>query len=295
MAFKRVDWKRKESSDAGGAPEDFLERLSAQVVERFERLTGLRVEMVPLHLPGATQDLLDPDRPQHECCREFVHTPYCRRAWQEHLTELRHSPETHWHRCPHGQWCAFVPVVWRGHSLAACQLVCPQDSYAEEDFEREVELLDVIVDHFITTESTYLSQAEPEPGMPQGDGNGIARDEAGMKVPTHPQVLRAMEFVIQNLTDPSLSVANVARNLGVNPTYLAHLFSEQLGTRMSRFIARRRVERAKKLLLTTSWQIKRIGFDCGYANPDWFSQVFQTYTGQTPSAFRRDHRAESTK
>ncbi len=269
-------------------------RLSVQVEDRFERITGLKVALVPLHVPGATEDALKPDPPGHECCADFKHTEHCRVAWQNHLAELRNSPETHWHRCPNGQWCAFVPVVWKDHCLAAYQLVCPKEAYDDStDFERLVELLDVIVDRFMASESDYLEKAEPEPdASPLPAGNGIGLDEVGLKVPSHPQVLRAMEYVIEHLTDPNLSVANVARTLGVNATYLAHLFSEQLGTRMSRFIARRRVERAKKLLLTTSWQIKRIAFECGYSNPDWFSQVFQTYTGQSPSIFRREHRTE---
>jgi AraC-like DNA-binding protein len=297
MAFKRVDWKTRDSSDDGRTPEDFLLRLSAQVAERFERMTDLHVALVPLHVPGATEDPLDPGPPRHEFCRQFIHTVYCQRSWKAHLTELRNSPETHWHRCPNGQWCAFVPVVWREHCLAAYQLVCPQNSYEKEaDFERQVELLDVIVDRFVSMESDYLSEIEPDPdAVPQSVGDGIATDEATMRVPTHPQVLRAMEHVIENLTDPNLTVANVARILGVNATYLAHLFSEQLGTRMSRFIARRRVERAKKLLATTNWQIKRIAFECGYSNPDWFSQVFQTYTGQSPSVFRREQRADRVR
>jgi len=295
MTFKRIDGNNKAASVPEQGAEDFLLRLSAQVEERFERITGLRLAMVPFHVPGATEDPLSPCPPDHECCRDFKQSEHCRRAWHAHLTELRHAPESHWHRCPNGQWCAFVPVVWKGHCLAAYQLVCPMASCEDEDdFERKVELLDVIVDRFVSLEHDYLEATEPDPLPPhRGEGNGIALDEAGMKVPTHPQVLRAMEYVIENLTDPKLSVANVARKLGVNATYLAHLFSEQLGTRMSRFIARRRVERAKKLLLTTNWQIKRVAFECGYSNPDWFSQVFQTYTGQSPSVFRRDQRAES--
>jgi transcriptional regulator GlxA family with amidase domain len=60
-----------------------------------------------------------------------------------------------------------------------------------------------------------------------------------------------------------------------------------MGMRMGRYIAELRIEIAKKLLLETDWQVKRIAFESGHRNPDWFSEVFRAHTGMTPSVFRR--------
>ena len=61
---------------------------------------------------------------------------------------------------------------------------------------------------------------------------------------------------------------------------------------MSRYIAVRRVELAKTLLVTTDWQIKRIARETGHANPTWFSHVFGVHTGCTPGEHRRRARLE---
>ena len=83
-----------------------------------------------------------------------------------------------------------------------------------------------------------------------------------------------------------MTVSRIARDLSVNSTYLAHLFSLDMGTRMSRYIATHRVQLAKKLLLETDWQIKRIAFETGHSTPYWFSEVFRDHTGVTPTRFR---------
>ena len=64
-------------------------------------------------------------------------------------------------------------------------------------------------------------------------------------------------------------------------------FAQEVGMRMSRYIATRRIELAKKLLISTHWQIKRIAYESGHSNPDWFSQVFRAHTGMTPRDYRR--------
>ena len=72
-----------------------------------------------------------------------------------------------------------------------------------------------------------------------------------------------------------------------NASYLAHLFSQQLHLRMSKYIAQRRIDRAKNLLLDTDWQIKRVALECGFANPDWFSHTFHEHSGVTPTEYRQ--------
>lgn len=92
-----------------------------------------------------------------------------------------------------------------------------------------------------------------------------------------------------------MNVSTVAGALGVNCTYLSHIFAAEVGTRMSRFIARRRIEMAKKMLATTDWQIKRVAFESGHGNADWFSQVFHAQEGLTPCEYRRQVRPEKRR
>lgn len=103
----------------------------------------------------------------------------------------------------------------------------------------------------------------------------------------HPQVDNILRFIEKHLADPTMNVGKIAEAMQLNPAYLSHLFAGQTGVRMGRYIAARRIELAKRLLATTDWQVKRIAFESGHGNADWFSQVFHAHEGMTPGDYRR--------
>jgi AraC-like DNA-binding protein len=235
-----------------------------------------------------------PPNPGHPACNEYAATDYCRESWQLHLAELRHRPATHWHKCDYGRRCALVPIVYRDRCLAVIKLVGPA-ALAEEAFEHQVELLDLLARDFVNAEAERLKRwlrTAPPALEPATNAAAEAAPHAHEPV-THPLVLRALQCVEEHLSDPALTVGRVAREMDVHPNYLSGLFVDQLGERMSRFIARQRIERAKTLLTTTDWQIKRIAGDTGHANPNWFGYVFRALAGCTPGEFRRRSRARA--
>jgi transcriptional regulator GlxA family with amidase domain len=119
--------------------------------------------------------------------------------------------------------------------------------------------------------------------LPDNPGEGSALNLADTQ---HPQVRRAIALIERRANEPQLNVAAIATELGMNATYLAHLFREETGVRMSRLIAWHRIEIAKTLLSTTDWQVKRIAYESGHGNPNWFSHVFRLHTGDSPSEYR---------
>lgn len=291
MAFKRLrkdqEAAAEESPTPGAGTEELMTWLSEVLADRFERIGGLRVVVAPVDWPGLANR--DGSLPVHPRCAECADSPGCREGWQGHLAELHRRPEVHWHTCEQRNLCAVVPVVVKGRCVAACKLVCPGTT-DQEEFERAVELLDILVENTMIREAETLSRLVPGREVLSGDES--ASDGTASSRPSHPQVIRVMDYVDQHFAEPTLTVAGIARKFGMNAAYLAHLFSQQTGTRMSRYISSRRIELAKKLLTTTNWQIKQVAFESGHTNADWFSQVFHTHVGVTPREFRRQSRVQ---
>ena len=287
--FKRIRHRRPARA-ATDRPKGrtLLALLTHYLVEPFARIGSTSVHAVPIDLSGPEVSEDPSPNPGHPACAEHADSDYCRESWQLHLAELRRRPETHWHKCDYGMLCAIVPVVYQNRCIAAIKLACPA-SMPEKDFERQVELLDVLARDFVVSRADSLARllrdqavaVEPE-GLPSGQG-----DERAEQHPNHPQVLRALQYIDEHLSDPGLAVSRIARELDIHPTYLSQLFADQVGQRMSRFIAARRVELAKTLLATTGWQVKRIAHETGHANPNWFCHVFSVHTGLTPGEYRR--------
>ena len=243
--------------------------LRRQLVARFQRLTGAIAVIV--RCPASSVPATTPrTKRSHPLCRQCERPTACREVWQAHVDHLRLHGRPHWHRCPSGHWCGVAPIAGDDSELLACRLLC-DGAMQRGDFCDRLALLAVLVEGLRAPTHSQHAESERE---------AEARAQ-------HAQVRRAIEIVRSRLRDDSLSVQAVAREVGMNSTYLGHLFREQVGLRMSQYIAEQRVELASRLLRTTDWQIKRIAHESGHRCTDWFSQVFRHHTGISPTQFRR--------
>jgi len=83
----------------------------------------------------------------------------------------------------------------------------------------------------------------------------------------------------------------LARVACVTPSYLSRLYKKHLGTSPMRYRNAVRVEKAKHLLLVKSASVAEIAYVLGFEDPKYFSGLFKTITGLTPSQFRRKYRS----
>ncbi|MDE6898243.1 MAG: helix-turn-helix transcriptional regulator, partial [Lawsonibacter sp.] len=58
----------------------------------------------------------------------------------------------------------------------------------------------------------------------------------------------------------------------------------------SYLIAQRRINAAKRLLLQSNMPISAVAEEVGISDYNYFSKVFRSMTGTTPSAFRKELR-----
>ena len=66
------------------------------------------------------------------------------------------------------------------------------------------------------------------------------------------------------------------------------LFKSEIGVNFLAYLTNIRMEKAKKLLLSTSLSITEIAQQCGYGDYRVFTKVFKKTEGSTPSQYRRD-------
>ena len=99
------------------------------------------------------------------------------------------------------------------------------------------------------------------------------------------RIRRAMDFLERNLAD-KITLADVARAVGLSSSRLAHLFREQSGQTPQNYLEGLRMQRASELLQRTGFSIKQIASATGFESPFYFSQRFKVRTSQSPSDFR---------
>lgn len=116
-----------------------------------------------------------------------------------------------------------------------------------------------------------------------------AAEEASVSLPA---LRRVMDYVESHL-DTDLRVAHIAEALNMSPRYIQSLFQQQRLT-ASGWIRQRRLETIREALADPAWahtDILDIACAHGFPDPSHFSRVFKAQFGQTPSAWRNDHRA----
>jgi len=82
------------------------------------------------------------------------------------------------------------------------------------------------------------------------------------------------------------TVADYADFLCVAPKTITHKFNRLRLPQPNEVIKNRIILEAKRLLVHTSLTAKEIAYDLGYNDPAYFSRLFQTKTGESPSGFR---------
>ena len=85
-----------------------------------------------------------------------------------------------------------------------------------------------------------------------------------------------------------ISLSVLAEQFHLNPQYISQLFKSEIGVNFLAYLTNIRMEKAKKLLLTTSASIAEVAEQSGYGDYRVFTKVFKKSEGITPSQYRRD-------
>jgi AraC-like DNA-binding protein len=112
-------------------------------------------------------------------------------------------------------------------------------------------------------------------------------DAATVDAPTLPvPVWRTLETIEQRMHEP-LSVAHLARQVGLSHNHLTRLFRAATGQTVVEAIQRRRMERARHLLQFSTMPVKEIAVLVGLPDLQHFNKAVRRHLGASPTKFRR--------
>ncbi|MDT8715102.1 response regulator [Clostridium sp. 19966] len=100
------------------------------------------------------------------------------------------------------------------------------------------------------------------------------------------KVADSIEYINKNLHNHSLSLTDIAENINVHKVYLCRIFKEETGNNVTQYILKCRIEKSKKLILSTNYKLYEISDKLGFNSPQQFSILFKKITGITPNQFR---------
>lgn len=99
------------------------------------------------------------------------------------------------------------------------------------------------------------------------------------------KLVRAVKDRVHNYYDQEIILAEIAESLHVNRNYLSQLFKKATGESFVTYLNKYRIEKAKEKLREQHYMVYEISEMVGYQNPTYFSQVFKSITGVSPSDY----------
>ena len=147
----------------------------------------------------------------------------------------------------------------------------PIDAFSQDVLVAQIDLLLTHSDRFYHRQFLTRRNAETD-----RDGNSLlARFEA-----------RLNAYFDQHTEQPLPTVQFFADELNVSPAYLSDMLRSLTGQNTQQHIHQNLIEKAKRLLLTTSLSVNETAFQLGFEYPQYFSRLFKKKTGLTPAEFR---------
>ncbi len=114
------------------------------------------------------------------------------------------------------------------------------------------------------------------------DGVNPRRGDGGLD----PRVREAIEYICGNLA-ARLDLETLASVAGLSVSRLGHLFRQQAGLSVQRFVESQRLARGRQLLDYTALSVKEISQQVGFSDPFYFTQRFTRIVGISPRGYRR--------
>ena len=117
------------------------------------------------------------------------------------------------------------------------------------------------------------------------------RESASVSLPVDrgalaPRRLRRVRDFIETHLGDDLSIEALAGEACLSPFHFARAFKAATGTTPHRYVAERRVEKAKALIADGRIPLAEVAHLCGFSSQAYFTTWFRRLTGSTPGTYR---------
>lgn len=102
------------------------------------------------------------------------------------------------------------------------------------------------------------------------------------------QVVKCMEYIYEHLHE-KLSVNEIAEALGLSMQYLSKLFHSETGLTLNRYITKKKIDAACRMLKYSDYEAVDIGNFLAFSSHSHFIQKFKQETGLTPKQYREKY------
>ena len=101
-----------------------------------------------------------------------------------------------------------------------------------------------------------------------------------------PRIRKRVEDYIDTNLDAPIRISDLAELADLSAFHFARMFKAATGEAPHGFLQRRRMERAKRLLVETQTPVAELALACGFSSQSHFTASFRKHAGLTPRKYR---------
>ncbi len=177
-----------------------------------------------------------------------------------------------------------VAVVGTGDDALICQLCTPTLSSVSIDRERKGFEAGMLLSRLMKGECRGSKVERLEPlGVLERESTSVTADCGD-------EVVTAAVKIIQREACDGVTVSEILDELCVSRSLLERRFAKYRGHSPQAEIRQVRTKHMKHLLATTDLPLSEVASQSGYVHQEYMSVVFKREVGETPGAYRRQHR-----
>lgn len=176
-----------------------------------------------------------------------------------------------------------VAILGVDNNVMICDSQIPSLSSVEQNTERVGYQAAALLDRML------LKKTIDNPQIIVSPKGIVTRMSTDILAVDDPSIARALLFIRDHLADP-IGISDVVKASGISRSNLEHRFRKRLKNTINNEIRKRRMKRAKSLLLDTVLPLEQIARVSGFRRATYFSNIFTATTGMAPGAWRRHHR-----
>ena len=102
-----------------------------------------------------------------------------------------------------------------------------------------------------------------------------------------PWQLRRVLAHIEAHLESRMVIESLADVASLSPSYFSRAFKQSAGVSPKTYLIRRRVERAKALIVSGGDELKSVALHCGFADQAHLTRMFRREVGVSPGLWRR--------
>lgn len=103
-------------------------------------------------------------------------------------------------------------------------------------------------------------------------------------------IRHSVDYLKENYHRPNISVEDAAMCSEISSVHFRRIFKELYSISPIKYVNTLRIDRAKELLkYDNTNSVSQIAELCGYSDVYYFSKIFKSHTGMTPTVYRKKH------